>query len=109
RRVSSICRRMTSGSLLVIGATPCSLRVWGSVGLECAGNLLKRLDGALGLRVDLLELLLAHHEGDGTDDAPENRDDQGRPAVADQVGEGPPERDREEHKDHSAGEAGRPE
>src|SRR3954453_2193182 len=102
RRVSSICRRMTSGSLLVMSATPCSR--W-SVGLEGAGDLLKGLHGALGLRVDLVELLLAHQSGDGADDPPEDRHDQRRPAVAHQVRESPPEGDGQEHQDHVAGEA----
>src|SRR3954453_16189764 len=103
RRVSSICRRMTSGSLLVMSATPCSQ--W-SVGLEGAGDLLKGLHGALGLRMDLVELLLAHQPGDRADDPPEDRHDQRRPAVAHQVSESPPEGDGQEHEDHVAGEAG---
>src|SRR3712207_1871021 len=101
---------MTSGSLLVMSATPCSLSgpcewAWrGSVGLQCAGDLLERLHGALGLRVHLLELLTAHHEGDGADDAPEDRDDERGETGVHHVLQRPPEGEGQEQQHHVAGE-----
>src|SRR5829696_7351871 len=79
---------MTSGSLLVMSAAPRMRGRKGSgVRLQGPGHLLQGLDRALGLGVHLLELLLAQREGDRADDSPENRHDQRRPTVADEVGQ----------------------